>query len=213
MKTIVYVDGFNLYYGAVKDTSLKWLNIHRMCELHLPKDQVVGVKYFTAKIISRPDDPQKHIRQQVYLRALRTPPNLEIIYGHYSEHPKWMRLTNPQPGRPYFAEVIRTEEKGSDVNIAINLLHDGYQKKYELAVLVTNDSDLLSAIQIVQNDLVLKVGILNPQKHPSKVLKNEALFIRNLRTGILKASQFPTTLTDAKGSFHKPEEWEEVDCE
>ncbi|GAJ22676.1 unnamed protein product, partial [marine sediment metagenome] len=63
MKTIVYVDGFNLYYGAVKDTSLKWLNIHRMCELHLPKDRIVGVKYFTAKIISRPDDPQKHIRQ------------------------------------------------------------------------------------------------------------------------------------------------------
>jgi hypothetical protein len=80
---------------------------------------------------------------------------------------------------------------------------------YELAVLVTNDSDLLSAIQIVQNDLGLKVGIFNPQKHPSKVLKNEAIFIRNLRRGILKAAQVPTTLTDAKGSFYMPGDWED----
>ena len=207
MKTIVYVDGFNLYSGAVKGTSYKWLNIHRMCEYHLPKDQIVGIKYFTAKIISRPDDLQRHIRQLVYLRALRTLPNLEIIYGHYSEHPKWMRLKSPLPDGSNFAEVIRTEEKGSDVNIAVHLLHDGYQNKYELSVLVTNDSDLLSAIQIVQNDLGLKVGILNPQVYPSKVLKNEALFIRNLRKGFLKGSQFPNTLTDNKGSFYKPKDW------
>lgn len=207
MKTIVYVDGFNLYYGAVKDTPFKWLNIHRLCELLLPKDQILGIKYFTARIISRSDDPQKHIRQQVYLRALRTLPNLEIIYGHYSEHNKWMRLANPPPGGPNFVEVIRTDEKGSDVNIAVNLLHDGYQGKYELAVLITNDSDLLSAIQIVQNDLGLKVGILNPQQHPSKVLKKEALFIKDIRPGILRASQFPDTMTDKRGSFYKPKEW------
>ena len=70
MKTIVYVDGFNLYYGAVKDTLNKWLNIHHMCELLLPKNIIVGIRYFTAKINPRPDDPQKHIRQLVYLSAL-----------------------------------------------------------------------------------------------------------------------------------------------
>lgn len=207
MKTIVYVDGFNLYYGAVKDTSYKWLNIRRMCELLLPEDKIVGIKYFTAKVIPRPDDPDKHIRQLVYLRALRALPNLEIIYGHYSEHPKWMRLANPQPGQSKYAEVIKTEEKGSDVNIAVNLLHDGYQDKYELAVLVTNDSDLLSAIQIVQNALGLKVGILNPQKHPSKVLEKEALFIRNIRKGYIKGSQFPAKMQDTNGSFYKPKDW------
>jgi len=207
MKTIVYVDGFNLYYGSVKDTPYKWLNIHRMCELLLPNNQIVGMKYFTAKVFSRKDDPQKHIRQQVYLRALETLPNIEIIYGHYSEHPKWMRLANPQSGLAKYAEVIKTEEKGSDVNLAVNLLSDGYQGKYQLAAIVTNDSDLLSAVQIVQNDLGLMVGILNPQVHPSKVLKKEALFMKKIRQGVLRASQFPTTLVDAKGSFHKPEEW------
>lgn len=207
MKTIVYVDGFNLYYGAVKDTPYKWLNIHRMCELLLPKNQIVGIKYFTAKVFSRKSDPQKHIRQQVYLRALRTLPNFEIIYGHYSEHPKWMRLVNPLPGQPKYTEVIKTEEKGSDVNLAVNLLHDGYQGKYQLAVVVTNDSDLLSAVQIVQKDLGLKVGILNPQKHPSGELENEAHFMKKIRQGVIKASQFPKIMKDVRGSFYKPKEW------
>ena len=207
MKTIVYVDGFNLYYGSVKDTPHKWLNIHRMCELLLPNNQIVGMKYFTAKVLSRKSDPQKHLRQQVYLRALETLPNFEIIYGHYSEHPKWMRLANPQPGQAKYVEVIKTEEKGSDVNLAVNLLNDGYQGKYQLATIVTNDSDLLSAVQIVQKDLGLKVGILNPQKHPSKELQTEALFMKKIRPGVIRASQFPKTMKDAKGSFYKPKEW------
>jgi len=207
MRTLIYVDGFNLYYGSVKGTPYKWLNIHRMCELLLPQNKIVAIKYFTAKLIPRPSDPHKHIRQQVFLRALRTLPNFEIIFGHYSAHPKWMRLANPSAGKSKYIEVIKTEEKGSDVNIAVNLLHDGYQEKYDLAVLVTNDSDLLSAIQIVQNELGLKVGILNPHRHPSKVLKDEALFIKKIRRGVLEASQFPKTMKDEKGKFHMPKVW------
>jgi uncharacterized LabA/DUF88 family protein len=207
MKTIVYVDGFNLYYGAVKDNPYKWLNVHRMCELLLPQNKIVGIKYFTAKIYPRPDDPQKHIRQLVYLRALETLPNFEIIYGHYLSHVVSMPLANPPTKGSKFAQVIKTEEKGSDVNLAVHMLNDGYQRIYELAVIVSNDSDLLSAIQIVQNDLNLNVGILNPQKHPSKVLKNEALFLKKIRPGVLRASQFPKTMKDAKGSFYKPKGW------
>jgi uncharacterized LabA/DUF88 family protein len=207
LKTIVYVDGFNLYYGAVKDTPYKWLNISKMCQLHLKKDHIVGIKYFTAKIVSRPDDPQKHIRQLIYLRALQTLPNFDIIYGHFLSHVVQRQLANPPDNGPRSVKVIKTEEKGSDVNIAVHLLHDGYQRKYELAVIVSNDSDLLSVVQIVQNDLGLKVGILNPQKHPSKVLEREAYFLKDIRPGIIKISQFPYFLKDAKGSFHKPQEW------
>ena len=207
MKTIVYVDGFNLYYGAVKDTSYKWLDIYKMCQLHLEKDQIIGIKYFTAKIVSRPDDPQKHIRQLVYLRALETLPNFEIIYGHYLSHEVSMPLANPSTRDSKYAKVIKTEEKGSDVNLAVHMLNDGYHGKYELAVVVSNDSDLLSAVQVVQQDLGLKVGILNPHKHPSKVLGHEAFFLRNIRRGIIKVSQFPKNMKDAKGSFHKPSVW------
>ena len=113
-------------------------------------------------------------------------------------------------GQPKFAKVIKTEEKGSDVNLAVHLLNDGYQGQYELAVIITNDSDLLSAIEIVQNELGLKVEILYPQKHPSRALQNEVLFLKKIRPGVIQTSQFPQILTDAKGSFYKPNNWYEV---
>lgn len=207
MKAIVYVDGFNLYYGAVKDTSYKWLNIQRMAELLLPKEQILGIKYFTARISARPNDPTQPARQQIYLRALRTLPSLQIIYGHYLSHPVFMPLASPQVGQSKYAEVIKTEEKGSDVNLAVHMLNDGYQKAYELAVLVSNDSDLLEAIRIVQGQLGLRVGILNPQRHPARVLQKEATFMKQIRSGVLAAAQFPQTLSDATGAFHKPREW------
>lgn len=207
MKAIVYVDGFNLYYGSVKDTSYKWLNIAKMVDLLLPNDNIIGIKYFTAKVFSRSSDPQKHIRQQVYWRALRTIKNFEIIEGHYSEHPKWMRVFQPKHGQPKYVQVIKTEEKGSDVNLAVHLLNDGYQKKYELGVVISNDSDLLSAIEIVQRDLGLRIGLLNPQDRPSKELKDEASFIKQIREGVLKSSQFPSIMVDSKGEFYKPSEW------
>jgi len=84
--SFVYVDGFNLYYGAVKGTPYKWLDISRMVQLLLPRNQVLKIKYFTAKVHSRPQDPAQPLRQQIYLRALRTIPNLEIILGHFLSH-------------------------------------------------------------------------------------------------------------------------------
>ncbi len=83
LRTIVYVDGFNLYYGAVKDTSYKWLDLGRMCDLLLPPNDIQCIKYFTAHVSARPNDPAQPTRQDTYLRALRTIPNLEIIFGHF----------------------------------------------------------------------------------------------------------------------------------
>ena len=79
LKTIVNVDGFNLYYGAVKGTAYKWLNIKTLCQLLLPKNQIVRIKYFTALVTARPNDPDQPNRQQLLFRALQTIPELEII--------------------------------------------------------------------------------------------------------------------------------------
>ena len=65
---MVYVDGFNLYFGAVKGTPYKWLNIHSLCEQLMPHNQIVGIKYFTA-MVSGKEDPENPIRQNTYLRA------------------------------------------------------------------------------------------------------------------------------------------------
>ena len=118
----VYVDGFNLYYGAVKGTAYKWLDIQKMIQLLLPQNLILKIKYFTALVNARPQDPDQPVRQQMYLRALKTIPNLEIIKGHFLTHPVKLPLVNPIPGQNSYAEVIKTEEKGSDVNIATHLL-------------------------------------------------------------------------------------------
>lgn len=107
MKTMVYVDAFNLYYGAVKDTPYKWLDISALCRAMLvPENLIVGIKYFTAKVQPRPGDPGQPTRQQTYLRALRTIPNLQIVYGHYLSHVVWMPLASPAPGQKPFVQVI-----------------------------------------------------------------------------------------------------------
>jgi NYN domain len=204
----VYVDGFNLYYGAVRHTAFKWLDLRRMCELLLPEYSIERVRYFTARVSGRRGDPSKPTRQQIYLRALQTLPNLDITYGQFYEHVVSMPLSAPADGASRFAQVIKTEEKGSDVNLAAHLVNDGYKRAYEVAVVVTNDSDLLEPVRMVRAELGLPVGILNPHEHtPSKVLLRHASFIRQIRKGVLAASQFPEILSDAKGKFHKPADW------
>lgn len=208
MGTWVYIDGFNLYYGAVKDTPYKWLDLQKMCAMLLQDHKITRIKYFTARVSARPDDPSKPTRQQIYLRALQTLPNLEIIFGRFLSHAVMMPLAQPTPSGSQFVKVIKTEEKGSDVNIAAHLINDGYKKRYEAAVIVTNDSDLLEPIRIVRVELGLPVGVLNPHKHPtSRVLVQHASFVRQIRQGVLAASQFPDVLIDTHGEFRKPASW------
>lgn len=208
MRTYIYVDGFNLYYGAVKGTAFKWLDISRLCQFLLPKNQITKIKYFTALVTARPGDPDQPNRQQIFLRALRTIPNLEIIYGHFLEHPRKMILASSLPGKPQYVTVIKTEEKGSDVNLAAHLVNDGHKGLYKTAVLVTNDSDLVEPIKIVCSELHLPVGVLNPNpKQPSHELQKYATFVKPIRKGVLAASQFPPVLKDANGVFQKPPSW------
>ena len=104
-------------------------------------------------------------------------------------------------------EVVRTEEKGTDVNLASYLLLDAFRNDYEQAVVVSNDADLLTPIKIIQDEFGLSVGVLNPQEKPSRKLRNAADFYRQIRQGPISASQFPDTLTDAIGTFRKPKCW------
>jgi len=207
MKTNIYIDGFNFYYGALKGTPYKWLNIAKLCQILLPKNQIHKIKYFTANVIDHPNDHELSRQQQTYFRALKTISELEIILGHFLRQKSIMPLAGQPAGRPKYVKVIKTEEKGSDVNLAVHLLNDGHKRDYEVAVLITNDSDLLEAVRIVRQELHLPVGILNPYNRPSHVLIQQASFIKPIRKGVLAASQFPHTLTDNNGVFHKPASW------
>lgn len=59
MKTNVYVDGFNLYYGAVRGTPYKWLDLRKLCALLLPKSEIHRIRYFAALVDSTPSDPSE----------------------------------------------------------------------------------------------------------------------------------------------------------
>ena len=87
MATTVYIDGFNLYYGALRGTPYKWLNPMEMSQRLLPNRDINRVRYFTARSVSFAHDPQARSRQGSYLRALRTIPELTIHYGRFSAHP------------------------------------------------------------------------------------------------------------------------------
>jgi uncharacterized LabA/DUF88 family protein len=203
--TNVYIDGFNLYYGAVKNTPYRWLDLSALCRHMLPNDPIQSIKYFTAKVSSRPHDPQQPMRQQIYLRALGTLPNVSIIYGHFLTHSSRMVLTNSNPVQKVW--VDKTEEKGSDVNLATHLLRDGFKSMFDTAVLITNDSDLLEPIRIVRQELGLPVGILNPHQHHSCVLKPQATFMKRIRQSDVAMCQFASPLIDQHGYFHKPPTW------
>ncbi len=207
MRANIYVDGFNLYYGLVRGTPYRWLDLGKLCRLLLPGDEINRIRYFTARVRARPDDPGKAQRQQTFLRALETIPNLTVHYGHFLERPVRMALADPPARGPRTVEVLRTEEKGSDVNLATYLLVDGFDRDYELAVIISNDSDLLEPIRVVREKLALRVGVLNPQRNTSHALRQAADFYRPVRLGAIRASQFPDTLRDARGQIRKPSAW------
>lgn len=205
-RTYVYVDGFNLYYGALRHTPYRWLDLGRLCELLLPKNDVLAIKYFTALVTARPEDPQQPTRQQTYLRALKTMPACSVILGHFLSHRVRMPLAQPTDTEKH-ATVIKTEEKGSDVNLATHMLCDAFQGKYDVAVVISNDSDLAEPVRIVSGLPGKMVGILNPHKNPSRKLHEHARFFKVIRKGVLKASQFSQTLSDEHGEFHMPAGW------
>ena len=132
-RVTVYIDGFNLYYALLKPTpSLKWLDLAALGNALRP-NCAVSVRYFTAKVRPVPD-PDSVTRQRLYLRALETlQPWVTIDYGHFTAHQVRMALVNPLPIGPRTALVWKTEEKGSDVNIATRLLLDGQDDRYDEA--------------------------------------------------------------------------------
>jgi len=205
---MVYVDAFSLYYGAVKGTPYRWLDLAALCRILLhPTNIITGIRYFTAKVQPRPGDPHQPTRQQHYLRALKTIPGLQIVYGHYLSHVIWMPLAYPAPEQKPYVQVIKTEEKGSDVNLTSHLLVDAVDNVFDCAVIISGDSDLKTPVQLVQSRIQKTVGVLNPQKTPCKALQCTARFYKHIRETALAASQFSPVLTDSHSTFHKPLSW------
>jgi len=210
MRTCIYIDGFNLYYGAVKGTPHKWLDFKATFAMLLqPHHQITAIKYFTAQVSGK-RDPQQPVRQQTYWRALQaSTPEFQLYKGTFLTHPVTWPLAQPLPGQRY-ATVLKTEEKGSDVNLAVHLLNDAWQDGYDCAVIVSNDSDLAEAMRLVRRHHPSKLlGLVFPRRetggHPSRELSQHAHFVLRLGTSVLAACRLPVRIPGT--TIHKPASW------
>ena len=209
MITNVYIDGFNLYYRALKDTSFRWLDLRKLAEALFPQDDIRKVCYFTARLDVRPGNPGQAQRQLIYLRALETLPGFDAYYGVFRSGVKRRPLAEPVVGLPTHVMVRDSEEKGSDVNLATRLLVDGFNGEYEQAVVMSNDADFAGAMRYVRDDLGLRVTLVNPDPRNSspRELADSATYVKRLWKSHLRRSLLPDALRDEVGLITKPTGW------
>ncbi len=211
-RTYIYVDGLNLYYCAVKNTPYKWLDLKAVFQAVLAKENhIVKIKYYTANVSSIPD-PGAPKRQKTFLDALRTIPEVDIYKGNFLVSEKWAPLAAPVSDLmrppPKVVRILRTEEKGSDVNLASHLLWDAFRNEFDVAVVVSNDTDLVEPIRIVTQEMKIPVGIVCPnrgRRPPAQSLVQVASFVRHLRVKHLRTSQLPDPIPET--TIRKPPTW------
>ena len=254
MRTNVYVDGFNLYYGALKRTPFKWLDLVKLAELLLPDGHHINrLRYFTARVsgIANPGAPA---RQHQYLQALGTLPEVRVHMGRFLAKTAWRPLTNlpiadraieattrvtfpvgdypveggqtlpvghyPAPGTgkkkrrktsnpapdAVVAEVHTLEEKGSDVNLGAYLLNDAWKGSFDAAMVISNDTDLVTPIRMVTVEQGKTVFVVCPGRwQMAPQLRHVASRVRHVRRGMLRDAQFPASIPGT--SITRPGRW------
>jgi hypothetical protein len=219
MDTTVYIDGFNLYYRLLKSRpALKWVNPVALAKRLLPKNAVTGPLFYGSRFgaaRSRRPAPAATLFRRAY-----TLPELKIHFGTFLEVKKYAGLVKPildsaaaenrKPFLPWpdVAYVWKTEEKGSDVHIATYLLLDAFQNRYQVAAVLSNDSDLIEPIDVTCRILGKPVGLLSPVKNPQPALRQAAAFLKHVTPADVAACQFPNPVTLATGTqVHKDPSW------
>jgi uncharacterized LabA/DUF88 family protein len=203
-RVVAYVDGFNLYFG-LKDKGWQryyWLDLVRLVRLLVRTgQQLIVVKYFTALVSSTPDDPDKSRRQVAFLEALGTLSSVRMYYGHYLQ--KTVRCRNC--GARWYTH----EEKKTDVNIAAELLYDAYGNQFDVALLVSGDSDLADVVgSIPQRFPGKRVIVAFPPARHSLALGRAASSSFTLGRANLARSQFPDSVAKPDGFvLQRPASW------
>ena len=199
-RILVYIDGFNLYFGMLEAgfENSKWLNVYKLAQnLIKPNQQIVGVKYFTSRVNN---NPVKQKRQGTYIEALECH-NVEVIYGHYQSN----TITCNRCGHIWLSQ----NEKMSDVNIATQLIVDAFQDKYDTAMLISGDSDLVPPIRSVHflfNEK--RVFVAFPPCRHNQTVASVARGSMVIGRKKLIESQLPPVILKKGGyQLHKPKEW------
>ena len=166
-RVIAYIDGFNLYFGLKSKGWRRyyWLDPRALVlNLLKPHQQLAAVKYFTARISSPTRDREKRKRQNTFLEAVETLADTSIYYGHY--------LPKQQTCFRCGATWDSHEEKMTDVNIAVHMLTDAADDAFDVAMLISADSDLTAPVQAIRTRFPSKHVVLAcPPARQSKRLE------------------------------------------
>lgn len=209
MRVRVYIDGFNLYYRALRKSPHKWLDVSALARGFLDDaDTIDRVNYYTARVSPRSGDPEAPRRQQLYLSALGTLPDVKIHYGRFLPKEKWRPVAHPHWDPHVVVQVKDTEEKGSDVNLASHMLYDALKNQYDAALLLSQDTDLCEPMRMVRDEGKLVGLVCLDGRKPNKRLSCLASFVRHVTPARLAAAQLPVTLMGKNGHpIAKPEAW------
>lgn len=207
----VYVDGFNVYFGCLRDTPYRWLDLGALIACMFPEYQINRIRYFTARVKATPAEPDKPVRQNTYIRAVQTLPNLSLHLGVYKINKVKRELVTPLPDGTTHLAVRDPKEKGTDVGIATHLLIDGFQSDYDIAIVVSNDTDLCEPIAsvrtVLKREIIVVAPCSLPERYPNSDLAKAASSQVSISSSDLATSQFPSILTDKKGTITKPIAW------
>ena len=215
----IYIDGNNLFYGALKldeRRKYRWLNpeklVREVCDNFFINNlaHIEFIKFYTARVSNRSGNLDAPRNQQLYFNALKTIKNLQIILGSFQVHEKILPISPlelKKNGKPKIQKVLNTEEKGSDVNLGVHLVYDACMDNIDVAIVITNDTDLAEPIRIVADVIGKPVINLCPHKSVAFSLKK----IRNVKhytieTSHLAKSQFPDSVDGIIRPYHWFEE-------
>lgn len=197
---MAYIDGFNLYHGLHEDGRRHlWLDLEGLVRSLLkPGQELVSVRYFTARVRNNPDSEQ---RQNMYLKALAAHGSiLDIRYGRFQE--KSMRC------RRCTGSWTTYEEKESDVALAVSLVGDGLNRLFDTALIVSADSDMAPAIRELRSSRpeVRVVGALPPNRNSSDLRRHcDASF--QIGTAKIRQAQLPETVMNGPYAIARPAYW------
>lgn len=199
-RVIAYIDGFNLYFGMREAgfDHCRWLDVKKQVESLLQSNQeLVGVKYFTSRVSNNPD---KQKRQSTYIDAIEST-GVKLFYGNYQDGSEECRRCG---------HIWRTaKEKMTDVNIATAIIVDAYKDVYDMALLISGDSDLTPPIKAVNQLFPRKrVFIAFPPKRHNSSMSLVARGSMTIGRKKLVDAQFSDEVISKSGYKLKiPPEW------
>ena len=214
-RTIIYIDGYNLYYGLLKGTAFKWLDLLAFARALLnDTHEIVEVRYYTSIVKPSPYDAAAVERQNVYLQSLETIEMVKVVLGFYSKHtalmaPQRKRCVTCEESKDGYVRVMKLEEKRSDVNLAIDAVADAALGKADSLVLITGDSDQTGTIEKIRKQFNKPVIVFDPHEKESQHLKKAATFYKNIPRDLPAHCQLPDEIpVGTRGNLiRRPTAW------